>query len=295
MDFFVTHMVNDHLGKICNAHVVHADRSDLGALDPKCLHLATLAAIAVDSPKTGKRVDLPAYLRPKMYPDFMDKQDKHCYRSEKILGYLFRRVKRVAVEGELSSCLMCSSSPSFEQYYDRDLEVDGYKKYVAEAWKHKMMYDARLTALMSQFDVRSEGEIVSGHLTSFTSKSNSRVKSDLNDRIKRSYTHLRDEFRVLFEQLAAAGGEEEEYKLNERGKEGMQVYVDKELERKASAWYHVTYYPDFVRELEKADLGKVLLLSFPWIAHGHLCRIKKRKKAKYESYYNLIQSVGAFL
>nr|GEX17474.1 transcription elongation factor TFIIS-like [Tanacetum cinerariifolium] len=39
--------VNDSLGTICNAHVVHADMSDCGALDEKCIKLAELAAIAV--------------------------------------------------------------------------------------------------------------------------------------------------------------------------------------------------------------------------------------------------------
>jgi RNA-dependent RNA polymerase len=285
-------MVNDHLGKICNAHVVHADQSELGALDPKCQQLAMLAAIAVDSPKTGRRVNLPAHLRPKMYPDFMDKQDRPCYHSEKILGYLFRKVKRAAEkEIELSSRLIGSPGTRIEQWYDKDLEMDGYKKYVADAWKLKVMYDVRLTALMDQFDVKAEGEVVSGHLTTFASKSNSRVKGDLNDRLKRMYTHLRDEFRTAFEQLPLHTGDDDQG--SKKTEEEKQLHRDKELECKASAWYHVTYSPDLLRQMKEADPEKVLLLSFPWIAYDYLSRIKKRKKAEYDSYYNLIQSVGA--
>nr|GEU97542.1 RNA-dependent RNA polymerase 6 [Tanacetum cinerariifolium] len=54
IDFFTKNMVNDSLGTICNAHVVHSDISEYGALDEKCTKLAELAATAVDFPKTGK-------------------------------------------------------------------------------------------------------------------------------------------------------------------------------------------------------------------------------------------------
>ena len=64
-------MVNENLGSICNAHVVHADLSEYGALDEKCIHLVELAATAVDFPKTGKTVSMPAQLKPKLYLDFM--------------------------------------------------------------------------------------------------------------------------------------------------------------------------------------------------------------------------------
>ncbi|GJP43349.1 hypothetical protein CLOM_g2823 [Closterium sp. NIES-68] len=42
--FFVDHMLNDSVGIICNAHVVHADRSPMGAFDPACITLAREAA-----------------------------------------------------------------------------------------------------------------------------------------------------------------------------------------------------------------------------------------------------------
>ncbi|RVW54045.1 RNA-dependent RNA polymerase 6 [Vitis vinifera] len=48
IDFFTKNMVNENLGAICNAHVVHADRSEYGALDEACLDLAERAATAVD-------------------------------------------------------------------------------------------------------------------------------------------------------------------------------------------------------------------------------------------------------
>ncbi|MCI33666.1 RNA-dependent RNA polymerase 6-like, partial [Trifolium medium] len=86
-------MVNEHLGSICNAHVVHADSSGYGALDEKCIHLAELAATAVDFPKTGKLVAMPPNLKPKLYPDFMGKEHHQSYMSKKILGRLYRQIK----------------------------------------------------------------------------------------------------------------------------------------------------------------------------------------------------------
>ncbi|PQM32728.1 RNA-dependent RNA polymerase 6 [Prunus yedoensis var. nudiflora] len=86
-------MTNENLGPICNAHVVHADRSDDGALDENCLKLAELAALAVDFPKTGKIVSLPHHLKPRLYPDFLGKEDNQSYKSTKILGRLYRKVR----------------------------------------------------------------------------------------------------------------------------------------------------------------------------------------------------------
>ncbi|KAK3212156.1 hypothetical protein Dsin_016862 [Dipteronia sinensis] len=88
-------MVNESLGTICNAHVVHADRSEYGALDENCILLAQLAATAVDFPKTGKLVNMPFHLKPKLYPDFMGKAEYQSYKSSKILGRLYRHIKDV--------------------------------------------------------------------------------------------------------------------------------------------------------------------------------------------------------
>ncbi|KAJ0561330.1 putative RNA-directed RNA polymerase [Helianthus annuus] len=69
------------------------DLSDDGALDEKCIKLAELAATAVDFPKTGKIVNMPTQLKPKQYPDFMGKENFQSYKSEKILGKLYRQIK----------------------------------------------------------------------------------------------------------------------------------------------------------------------------------------------------------
>ncbi|CAI6011244.1 unnamed protein product [Closterium sp. NIES-65] len=96
--FFVDHMLNDSVGIICNAHVVHADRSPSNAFDPNCLTLARQAALAFDFPKTGVPGVMPRELRVHEYPDFMEKDDRQdTYVSDKVLGQLYRRVKSMVL------------------------------------------------------------------------------------------------------------------------------------------------------------------------------------------------------
>lgn len=83
--FFVKYIQNVNLGQVANAHLVHADLSDLGARDEKCIRLAELHYIAVDYPKTGKPAQMGPDLRPKRYPDFMqNKRAPETYESQKV-------------------------------------------------------------------------------------------------------------------------------------------------------------------------------------------------------------------
>ena len=138
-------MVSDNLGRISNAHVVHADCSKNGAMDEKCIQLAELAAIAVDSLKTGKIVTMPTYLRPTEYPDFMRKEDAISYKSEKILGELYRSTK----EAYGSDLVSQGTSTSDYLTYDMDLEVPGASDFLEDAWQCKCSYEEQLNALLS--------------------------------------------------------------------------------------------------------------------------------------------------
>ena len=89
VEFFLDYMQNDILGPICNSHLAIADRSDQGALDPRCKDLAKLQSIAVDYPKTGHPAKMEPEHHPPTYPDFMKKTDKLMHRSEKVIGELF--------------------------------------------------------------------------------------------------------------------------------------------------------------------------------------------------------------
>ncbi|KAK1282031.1 RNA-dependent RNA polymerase 6 [Acorus calamus] len=264
IDFFSKNIVNENLGKICNAHVVHADMSEYGALDEKCLQLAELAAHAVDFPKTGKIVMMPHALRPKLYPDFMRKEDFQSYESEKILGKLYRRIVDASNEETVSPELTCRLE---DLPYDTDLEIAGAADFMVEAWQCKCSYDGQLNALLGQYAVSSEGEVVTGHIWSM-SKYTSRKRGELKERLNSVYHALQREFRRVFESLgpdSAAFTDEEKNSL---------------YERKASAWYQVTYHPHWVKKLiemrEPDGEGVPILLSFAWIAIDYIVRIKVR-------------------
>jgi RNA-dependent RNA polymerase len=258
-------MTSDNTGRICNAHVVHADISEKGAMDEKCIHLAELAATAVDAHKTGQNVKMPPYLRPKEYPDFMGKADDISYRSGKILGRLYRSVKSY-IHGRRPRSpdgLARNDVP----YYDTDLEVAGASVFFAEAWECKCAYEAQLNVLLNQFSVQTEAEIVTGEMWSLN-ENNVRKKKDTKEKVKYAYSELQQQFRSVFEGMEVAG----------RCREVSGERKDMAYEMKASAWYQVTYHPVWVRRSRELEPDGTAKLSFAWIAVDYLARIKMRRR-----------------
>ncbi|KAL7618133.1 hypothetical protein Lser_V15G01686 [Lactuca serriola] len=285
IEFFTKNMVNDSLGTICNAHVVHADMSDYGALDEKCVKLAELAATAVDFPKTGKIVSMPPQLRPKLYPDYMGKESFQSYKSKKILGKLYRQIKDVYNDDVMPSSelhILPTHVP-----YDKDLEILEASNFIKEAWGSKLSYDRQLNGLLGQYKVAREEEIVTGHIWSMP-KHSSKKQGEMKERIKHAYSALRKDFRKVFDHL---GPEFDQLPEEER---------NVMFERKASAWYQVTYHPDWVKEsldLQEPDGGsETVNLSFAWIAADYLARIKIKKRGKGDgNSCKPIDSLGRYL
>ncbi|CAK9170407.1 unnamed protein product [Ilex paraguariensis] len=159
--FFTKHMVNENLGTICNVHVVHADLSEYGALDEKCIKLAELVATTVDFPKTGKIVTMPFELKPKMYPYFMENEEFQSYKSEKILGKLYCQV----IDANDKEVVELKFVPQ-DILYDADLHIPGSTNFITDAWSHKCSYGGQLNGLVGLYKVRREEEIVTGHIWS---------------------------------------------------------------------------------------------------------------------------------
>ncbi|KAF5748191.1 RNA-dependent RNA polymerase 6-like [Tripterygium wilfordii] len=266
IEFFSRNMMDENLGTICNAHVVHADLSENGALDEKCIKLAELAAIAVDFPKTGKIVKLPSHLKPKLYPDFMGKEEFQSYKSTKILGRLYRNIIDAYDEDATSSKL---NSIAGDIPYDSDLEVSEAADFISDAWEKKCSYDVQLNGLLGQYKVKSEEEVVTGFIWSMPNY-NSRKRGDITEKLKHSYNALKKEFRQEFEKMNL----------------GFELLSDEEkntlYEQKASAWYQVTYHPEWVKksmEMHDPDDGETApMLSFAWIAADYLARLKIKRR-----------------
>eukprot|EP00249_Psilotum_nudum_P022738 c28629_g2_i3 orf=301-1155(+) len=253
-NYFVKYMINDSLGIIANAHTVFADCEAGRARSPKCIELAKLYSIAVDFSKTGVPAVLPMNLRPKEYPDFMEKEDKQQYKSKQILGKLYRSVKEI----DYNHPAVLFTREDAKKCFDKDMEISGFEYYLEEALAVKNWYDEELIGLMNQYGVESEAEILTGNILSL-SRYYRRRPGEVNERIQRAVSALKKEAQSSF------GG----YSYDEDN--DIRNYDDEEL-AKASAWYYVTYHPRYVG---RAPSGYNHLLSFPWVVYDRLLAIKK--------------------
>ncbi|KAL6538783.1 multidrug resistance protein [Orobanche minor] len=247
-EYFTNYIVNDSLGIIANAHTVFADKEPNMALSEPCLQLAQLFSIAVDFPKTGVPAVIPPELRVKEYPDFMDKPDKTTYISTRVIGKLFREVKDIAPH---TAPFQLFTKDVARKSYDPDLEVGGFQEYVDEAYDYKTDYDYKLGNLMEYYGIKTEAEILSGGIMKMSKTFDRRKDADAIGAAIRS---LRNEARSSFR----------------KGSESDDPYA------KASAWYHVTYHPDFWGRYNEG-MKRDHYISFPWCVYDRLVKIKKDK------------------
>lgn len=249
--FFVDYMINDNLGAISTAHLIHADHDPAKALSPTCLHLATLHSMAVDYAKTGAPAEMPRFLKPKEFPDFMERTEKPTYISKGVLGKLYRATKNSKVN-EQTDLIVCDKIS--KDAYDHDLIVDGFEDFIDVAKGHKEMYMDKMSTLMNFYGAESEDEILTGNLckrSTYLQRDNRRYY-EMKDRIMVSVKSLSKEAKGWFD--SSCKGSVEQQKL-------------------ASAWYHITYHPTFCQESSYC-------LGFPWIVGDILLNVKSLKSRK---------------
>jgi len=93
-------------GIISNTHSVIADKDPNGTRAVDCKYLAELFPRAIDSVKTGEkinmeRVDTLRQEKCQTYPTWMMKDDKQFYKSESINGYLFNKVQNLKIHSSV--------------------------------------------------------------------------------------------------------------------------------------------------------------------------------------------------
>lgn len=254
-EYFANYMVNDSLGIIANAHTAFADKEPKKAMSNPCIQLAKLFSIAVDFPKTGVPALIPANLRVKEYPDFMDKADKVTYESENVLGKLFRMLDSIGPN--IKNIRSFNYTPEMaRQDYDPDMEVEGFEEYLDDAIYHKNNYDMRLGNLMHYHKIKTEAELISGG--SLTSSLSFTMKNEAESIIL-AVKSLRKEARGWFNE-----------KADLHYGHHTNVYA------RASAWYFVTYHHTYWGWSDgRKNHGH--FLSFPWCVYDKLIRIKHRK------------------
>ncbi|KAH0852861.1 hypothetical protein HID58_093646, partial [Brassica napus] len=232
---FTNYPLNNNVGTISNLHKVFADKEGEKAGSKQCLELAKMFSAAVDFPKTGVEVKIPPHLYVKEYPDFMENQNKLAYKSKTVIGKLFRELKKLGPPS-------ISSTSSTPLSHDKDLVFMGFQNHIELATDYKKSYDSKLRHLMDTFGIETEAEIVCrgmGMTEPFT---------ESGEMIEKAFRSLTKEALSWF--IADEG-------------------VD-EL-AKASAWYIVTNYKDYV---STDCLESNQLWSFPWCVYDRLLKIK---------------------
>ncbi|KAL8141969.1 hypothetical protein V2J09_015001 [Rumex salicifolius] len=255
--FFVHYMISDSLGAISTAHLVHADREPEKAMSSKCLELADLHSMAVDFAKTGAPAEMPRSLKPREYPDFMERYDKPMYTSQGVLGKLYRTTVALTAQ---STTNFSWSKEKAEAIYDHDLEYPGFEDYLKTARECKEMYMEKMNALMSFYGATRENEILTGNLkrhSGFLMRDNRRYL-EVKDRILESIKSLQREAKGWFE---ASCSVEERLKM-------------------ASAWYYVTYHPSHVHDSDNC-------ISFPWVVGDTLINIKNCSQEKQATQFSM--------
>ncbi|CAN6268158.1 unnamed protein product [Urochloa humidicola] len=243
---FVSYMINDALGVISTAHLIHADRNLLKARSPECLQLAALHSMAVDFAKTGAPAEMPRALRPREFPDFMERWEKPMYISNGILGKLYRAS---LCHAENAEALLPEAPPICE--YDPDLECPGFHNFLDAAEEHYEVYAEKLGTLMTYYSAEREDEILTGNI---------RNKLVYLRRDNKRYFEMKDRIIAAVDALHA----------EVRG--WLRARREDETSKLASAWYHVTYHPD--------RRGEKRFWSFPWITCETLLAIKATRRCR---------------
>lgn len=183
-------MSHDKLGQIDNAHVVIADMSENNVLDDKCLRLCEKHSIAVDFAKNGIKVDVENDLIPKKYPTFMERKDKKSYKSNKIIGQLYERIKEIYDE-------------AIPEYQPKG-PIEKYQDFIETASILFEEYKTEITSLLNQFGLESEIEFLIGQPINLNIFQKTGIKpEDLKETLTNISNNLIEKYQQKFHENAS--------------------------------------------------------------------------------------------
>ncbi|KAI9259434.1 RNA dependent RNA polymerase-domain-containing protein [Phascolomyces articulosus] len=279
MKFFVNYINNDNLGQIANSHLAIADKSPMGARDGRCVRLAQLHSLAVDFPKTGRPAKFDNDLRTTVFPDFMQKPDKESYPSDKVLGRMFRYINSTDYEKYREVLLD-------EFTYDARLWLDGMAEYIAEAREIQSRYNRDVWALMNQYGVYTEAELVSGYVMEWKKKTSTRKSMfEQTKQVVKAVKFMQENYRKEFlktkqnamvTMTSNTNGDGRQQQQQQQQRQQQASHKD-DLELKAAAWYYVTYHP---KERARLKSDEASLFSFPWVVYDYICAIAVRNSLR---------------
>lgn len=208
---------------------------------------------------------MPADLRPRKYPHFMEKEPERSRQSHKILGRLYDQVVKI------------DFVPCYElQFDDRILNAYTLSEDLLAAAKNiKAEYDAALHRILAQHDIHTEFEVYS----TFVMHHSAAAKDyKFHEEIASIRDSLKDSFRKM---VIERVGQRDEAKLGPFIA-AMYTVTKQELDaalgvRKAKGKKRARTTEGNPPKFTPNDINEMPLISFPWLFPEILGRLANRE------------------
>ncbi|CEF66953.1 RNA-dependent RNA polymerase, eukaryotic-type family-containing protein [Strongyloides ratti] len=287
-NFLVDHIRQDSIGLIANALLVN---SDIYGIDSKvCQTIAQKHSIAVDFAKSGvyppplttKGTKKNPPELPERFPDYMEKRRFQSYESPRLLGQLYRRLKKV--DDILTISLTHTSKEEIE--IDSEFVINGWEAYKEVALNRYRAYKAMCGNILESYSIEHEFQLFSSSFLNLKNRISDADNDDLSQyntahviesRLKNVIADVRTTFFQQFEEGRLWLQCTEKKLPNENSEvfrirqvlERDYIYPSEEMMKLASAYYMVSY----------TDNHENQFLSFPWTLRDILVAMKVKARS----------------
>lgn len=194
----------------------------------------------------------------------MEVKCKPSYKSEKILGKLYRNIKLHEYESD-----PILKYKEHKITVNDDFIFDGYQKRMdKEAIVIRNFYNGEIRKLMKTYRVNNESEIITAELLGIK-QMEGRKNQHKRDVISEEVSKIINRYRKQFLNGIQDDTNNDNNNTN-HGIKPIKIPINEKSKAKASAWYHVTY------DHPEKD-SNIILLSFPWVVSDILLAIRKEK------------------
>ena len=188
IEYFAEYTNLNNLGLIGDAHLALADQDKNGAKGKIPMHLAQVFSLAVDAPKTGLKIELNDDENAKKFPHYMGKKKNKSYVSNNILGIIYDNINE-------NIALMANDKEIIGIYYDKNLEIIGWKKYALLALVFYRDYYKEMVNLLVKNEIKGESILLTGNNIDNEDSIYTKRKHNYDLREK-----ISEDMRCLFEQ-----------------------------------------------------------------------------------------------
>ncbi|KAI6178966.1 RNA-directed RNA polymerase [Aphelenchoides besseyi] len=276
-DFFMNYITNDSIGKLATAFLVNSDT--YGIKSQVCETVAMKHMSAVDFPKTGiPATRLSKEEDPQRKPDYLEQEHKPNYRSQRLNGRLFRRIKDIDAVLESSIEEQLNQQPEMDELIEVDGVTEIHKKIAIANFEK---YQATMENMLNRFGISTEVEVFSNSYAAIRKQISDKEEDDMSFFNTRRLIEEELENicalhrRLFFESFEPTGQrwkdllEKTQRKSKKNERENRLVLLGRirdppqELQRLAVAYYKVAY-----------SQPNQKFLSFAWLTADVLAKVR---------------------